>query len=176
MKNYRGGIHMYRNNSHPNLISVLRKRPQAWASITGSDVYPHIHGMVEFFQTNGGVVVWASILGLPQTEDKCRQPIFAFHIHAGERCTGNAEDPFAYAGMHDNPYGCPHPYHAGDMPPLFGAGGSAISVFLTDRFEVKDIIGKTVIIHASPDDFATQPSGNAGIRIACGEIRRSFPS
>ena len=67
-----------------------------------------------------------------------------------------------------------HPYHAGDLPPLFGSGGVAVSVFLTDRFHLEDIIGKTVIIHSSPDDFTTQPSGNAGAKIACGEIKRAF--
>jgi Cu-Zn family superoxide dismutase len=36
---------------------------------------------------------------------------------------------------------------------------------------VRDILGKTVIIHGSPDDFTSQPAGNAGQKIACGEIR-----
>ena len=156
--------------------SVFARKADAAACIKGSCKYPNIKGTVRLYQLCGCVMVTVEVDGLPIGTKPCGEPIFAFHIHAGERCTGNAEDPFADAGMHDNTYGCPHPYHAGDMPPLFGARGSAISVFLTDRFEVKDIIGKTVIIHASPDDFATQPSGNAGIKIACGEIRRSFPS
>lgn len=163
---------MYIQNSMPDLVSVLRGHPQAWAGIAGSESYPAIRGKVEFFQTNKGVIVSAKVSGLPQTEDRCKQPIFAFHIHTGENCAGNEQDPFAEAGTHYNPDGCPHPYHAGDMPPLLGAGGNAESVFLTDRFRVEDIIGKTVIIHASPDDFTTQPSGNAGTKIACGEIRR----
>ncbi|MBP3600475.1 MAG: superoxide dismutase family protein [Clostridia bacterium] len=56
------------------------------------------------------------------------------------------------------------------MPPLFEVNGRAFSVFLTDRFSVPQILGKTVIIHALPDDFTTQPSGNAGEKIACGII------
>ena len=163
---------MYIKNNIPNLLFALRRRPQAWARIAGSDAYPEIQGLVEFFQTNQGVIVSAKVVGLPQGKDKCKQPIFAFHIHSGGKCAGNSEDPFADAGTHDNPGGCPHPYHAGDMPPLFGANGSAILLFLTDRFAVNDIVGKTVIIHSSPDDFTTQPSGNAGKKIACGEIRR----
>lgn len=163
---------MYIQNNVPNLLAVLHRRPQAWARITGSDLYPEIRGFVKFFQTSRGVIVSANVIGLPQTKDKCKQPIFAFHIHSGGRCAGNATDPFAEAGTHDNPNGCPHPYHAGDMPPLFGAGGSAVSVFLTNRFDVNDIIGKTVIIHSSPDDFTTQPAGNSGMKIACGVIRR----
>ena len=57
------------------------------------------------------------------------------------------------------------------MPPLFGCNGAAFSVFLTDRITVNEIIGKTVIIHSDPDDFTSQPSGNAGTKIACGVIR-----
>ena len=52
------------------------------------------------------------------------------------------------------------------------SGGHAFSVFLTDRFCVKDVIGRTVIIHGGSDDFTSQPAGNAGPKIACGEIRR----
>ena len=43
---------------------------------------------------------------------------------------------------------------------------------LKDRFNLKDIIGKSYIIHDSPDDFHTQPSGNSGTRIACGIIEK----
>ena len=43
---------------------------------------------------------------------------------------------------------------------------------LTDRFSINDVIGKTVIIHAKPDDFTTQPSGNSDGKIACGVIKR----
>ena len=100
----------------------------------------------------------------------CRGAIFGFHIHSGSQCGGNMQDPFADAGEHYNPNGCMHPYHAGDMPPLFGNNGYAFQIFLTDRFTVNDIIGKTVIIHSEPDDFRTQPGGNSGSRIACGQI------
>ena len=44
---------------------------------------------------------------------------------------------------------------------------------LTNRFAVKDIIGRTVVIHDKPDDFTTQPSGGSGVKIACGEIKRA---
>ena len=44
---------------------------------------------------------------------------------------------------------------------------------LTGRFHVGEVIGKTVILHADPDDFHTQPSGNAGAKIACGVIRKA---
>ena len=44
---------------------------------------------------------------------------------------------------------------------------------LTDRFSVSDILGRTLVIHISPDDFTTQPSGNSGKKIACGQILRA---
>ena len=48
-----------------------------------------------------------------------------------------------------------------------------MSVFL-NKFKVKDIIGKVIIIHDIPDDFTTQPSGNSGTKIACGVIKKIF--
>lgn len=148
----------------------INRRADAVAFIDGSEKHKNIHGRVLFYETSGGVIVRTEITGLPSGEGACDKPIFAYHIHSGGRCSGNENDPFADAGMHYNPNECPHPYHAGDMPPLFGANGNAFSVFLTDRFKVTDVIGKTVIVHALPDDFTTQPSGNSGEKIACGVI------
>lgn len=71
---------------------------------------------------------------------------------------------------HYNPYKCTHPYHADDLPPIFGANGLDFSAFLTNRFSPEEIIGKTLIIHSAPDDFKTEPSGNSGAKIACGVI------
>ena len=79
-------------------------------------------------------------------------------------------DTFADVGKHYNPQNCPHPAHAGDMPPFFSNNGYAVQMFLTDRFTVEEIIGKTIIVHSGPDDFTSQPAGNAGMKIACGEI------
>ena len=147
-------------------------RPAARTSIKGSAKYPDIHGNVHFYQTEMGVMVVAEIFGLPTFGDPCKSPIFGFHIHSGGSCTGNETDPFADAMTHYNPKNCPHPYHAGDMPPLFGNNGYAFLMFLTDRFTAREIIGKTVIIHDKPDDFTTQPAGNSGNKIACGVIQR----
>lgn len=153
-----------------NFFSLITQRPNAIARISGSPDYPELDGMVKFYETDVGIVVISLVSGLPVSDNNCRQPIFAFHIHEGGTCTGNKSDYFADALTHYNPNSCPHPYHAGDMPPLFSANGLAFSAFLTDRFTVDEIIGKTVIIHDSPDDFTTQPSGNSGTKIACGVI------
>lgn len=154
-----------------NSILTFRQRPTAAAVIKGSSAYPQVNGTVNFYQTSRGVIVSAEVSGLPSPEDGCENPVFAFHIHASGSCTGTTEDPFADAGPHYNPHDCPHPQHAGDMPPLFGNRGFALLIFFTDRFCVRDIIGRTVIIHSGPDDFTSQPAGNAGKKIACGEIK-----
>lgn len=155
----------------PNIGCMLNRPPSAQAAVRGSDKYPDIRGRVLFYQCAGGVMVRAEIAGLPHADGDCKAPIFGFHIHSGESCTGNKADPFADTNGHFNPMDCPHPYHAGDMPPLFGVNGRAVSVFLTDRFTVDDIVGKTLIIHSRPDDFTTQPSGNSGVKAACGVIK-----
>lgn len=153
-----------------DLAGLLRKKPDAQAIISGSEEYPDIRGSVDFYQTERGVLVVAGVSGLPNPMDRCKSPVFAFHIHSGGSCTGDMDDPFAKAMTHYNPNGCMHPYHAGDMPPLFGNDGRAFLSFLTGRFSVDEVIGRTVIIHSKPDDFTTQPSGNSGTKIACGRI------
>ncbi len=150
--------------------SVLSRRPNAVAIMKGSDKYPEIKGRVLFHQMNDGVLVRAEIIGLPKGKGECKSPVFGFHLHAGKKCSGTELDPFADVGEHFNLELCPHPYHAGDMPPLFGANGKAFAMFLTERFKVTEIIGRTVIIHAMPDDFESQPSGDAGEKISCGVI------
>ncbi len=148
--------------------SVVLGKPYAAAYIRGGKGHTSITGTAAFYKTERGVVAVTEVSGLG---DFGRE-ILACHIHSGGSCSGTAQDPFANAGTHYNPEGVPHPYHAGDMPPLFCAGGYAFCAFVTDRFTIDEIIGKTVIIHSKPDDFTTQPSGNAGSKIACGVIRK----
>ena len=158
----------------PDIARLLRRRPQAAAGVSGSASYPALRGLVRFWDAGGGTVVAAEFTGLPTMTVHCEKPVFAMHIHEGGSCTQNGADtadPFPLTGMHFNPQGCPHPYHAGDLPPLFGAGGYAFSLFYTDRFTVGDVLSRTVILHSAPDDFTSQPSGNAGTKIACGVIR-----
>ena len=139
--------------------------PRAIAQILGSRDYPKIRGTVRFYQRSDGVLVEAEVTGLPRTETG----FFAFHIHEGASCIG---DGFPNSGGHFNPGKAQHPNHAGDLPPLLGDYGKACMKVLTGRFRVEEILGRTVILHADPDDFHTQPSGNAGMKIACGVIRR----
>jgi Cu-Zn family superoxide dismutase len=145
-----------------------RKAMTAVAHIRGIKGHEELYGRVIFKQMNNGVLVTAQIYGLPTSPEK--NGVFGFHIHEGTTCTGNSMDALADALKHYNPQEKDHPYHAGDMPPLFGNNGYAYMSFYTSRFDLKEIMGRVVIIHDSPDDFMTQPSGNSGKKIACGKI------
>lgn len=140
-------------------------RPDAVAIIRGGDTDPAIHGQARFYQKRGGVLIAVQVQGLPEESD-----FFALHIHEGGSCSGKG---FSDTDGHYNPEKVPHPQHAGDLPPLLNCHGMAYLVSLTDRFSLPDIIGRTVVIHAGPDDFHTQPAGNSGEKIACGVIRRN---
>lgn len=129
----------------------------AYACIKGLEEGSAIAGRAEFRQVRQGVVVTLRMKGLP------REGIFALHIHAGATCDA--------PGGHLDDQNRPHPLHMGDLPPLFSTWqGTAWMSVLTDRFTVEDVVGRTVILHARRDDFTTQPSGDAGDRIACGKI------
>lgn len=144
-------------------------RPDAVAHIRGGPDAPLLSGEVRFYQSHRNVLVVASITGLPKHNDS---GFFALHIHEGGSCSGEG---FSATGSHYNPLGTPHPTHAGDLPPLLRCNGGAYLAVRTDRFHVRDVIGRTVVIHSGPDDFTSQPAGNAGTKIACGVIRRSPP-
>lgn len=164
---------MIRLFNYSNYLKLMLKhKPSAKAIVNGSNKYPDINGVVCFYETNGGVLLCVNVIGLPHEPGKCNHRVFGFHIHEGMSCTGNAQDPFADAKTHYNPLDCPHPQHSGDLPPLFENQGHAFMVFLTQRFTVNEVMGRTVIIHDMSDDFVTQPSGNSGNKIACGVITR----
>lgn len=103
----------------------------------------------------------------------------AIHIHE----TGSCEPPgFDSAGGHltggrDHGAQAPGGMHAGDLPNItIGADGSYQGEVLTDNVtmdEVLDSDGSAIVIHADADDYVSQPSGNAGDRIACGVLEGS---
>lgn len=94
-----------------------------------------------------------------------------FIYTSGSSCTGNMQDQFANTLSHYNPNQCDHPFHVGDLPPLLENNGYAEMSVLINKFRIKDIIGRTIIIHDMPDDFKSQPSGDSGEKIACGIIK-----
>lgn len=147
------------------MFSFLNAMPEAYAEIKGNENYPDLEGSIQFYGVHGGTVVVTNIKNIPDDN------FHGFHIHEGANCTGTMNDSFANAGSHYNPTNMPHPNHVGDLPPVLSSNGVVFSVFYTNRFFPEDIIGKTIIVHELPDDFITQPSGDAGAMIACGEIK-----
>jgi Cu-Zn family superoxide dismutase len=103
-----------------------------------------------------------------------------FHIHEKGDCSSG--DGMSTGG-HFNPAGKPHgahdsaERHAGDLPSLKADAAGRVDTRvqlsgLAIGSGAADIVGRGLIVHAMPDDFRTQPTGNAGARIACGVIAR----
>ena len=86
------------------------------------------------------------------------------------RCCPGGDVAFHCAGPHYDPEGREHPNHAGDLPVLLSSGGRALSLVYTGRFQPGQVLGRSVVLHALPDDYRSQPTGAAGGRIACGVI------
>lgn len=153
------------------MLEKINGMPEAVAELRGAGENSRLHGRVYFYDVYGGTIVIAEVYGLPDGQGNKDGQFFGFHIHEGEDCEGTPEDPFADTKGHDNPKGVPHPYHAGDLPPLLSSSGAAWSAVYTGRFHPDDVVGKTVVVHDMPDDFRSQPAGDSGRKIACGKIR-----
>ena len=144
-------------------------------------------GRVSFQQVAPDKVrVRGSVAGLAPSAE-----FHGFHVHTNGACSG---DFVASAGGHWNPGGMTHGDHAGDLPTLYaGADGRAKTTFVTDAFTVEQLLtdpgGVAVIVHAGRDnlaniparyqstdsgtpgpDTATNNTGDAGARFACGVI------
>lgn len=155
---------------------VTLEKISAIAYIKGGPLAPGISGIVYFQAIPGGTQVCVEVTGLPPyqagSDDKLPVGPHGFHIHENGNCeVGDETNPFQGAGGHWNPTNQPHGNHAGDFPVLFSNSGTARMCFFTDKFSVPDVVGKSIIIHQSPDDYRSQPAGNAGKRLACGVIQ-----
>ncbi|GAB3043812.1 superoxide dismutase family protein [Stenotrophomonas tumulicola] len=141
------------------------------APTEGNDV----KGNVTFAVVDGHVHVTGQVSGLkPDSEH-------GFHIHEKGDCS--APDG-ASAGGHFNPAQQDHgsvasdPHHGGDMPNIKAnaEGVATIDGPVSSNVNIgqgdgSDIIGRGLIVHADPDDYTTQPTGNAGARLACAVIK-----
>lgn len=131
-------------------------------------------GTVTFTQDGDEVRVRASLSGLKPGAEH------GFHVHEKGDCSSG--DGMS-AGGHFNPAAKPHgpqrsDHHAGDMPSLKADDyGNATATFELKGVSIggaaADLVGKGLIVHRDPDDYKTQPTGNAGPRIACAVIRKS---
>jgi len=130
-------------------------------------------GEATFEQEGAKVRILANVQGLKPGQEH------GFHIHEVGDCSSG--DGMSAKG-HFNPHGKPHgnpsgaEHHAGDLPALKAdKGGRAKLDALIDGVTLEpgpqSIVGRGLIIHADPDDFKTQPTGNSGARIACGVIK-----
>ena len=119
---------------------------------------------------DGSVTVKVDLTGVPAGTH-------GFHIHEKGDCGDNGNA----AGGHYNPSGTPHgaptadPHHAGDFGNVTAdASGNVRTSFTTRSVTVAagpmTAVGHAIILHANPDDLVTQPTGNAGARIACGVV------
>lgn len=156
--------------------SIHIRQNQAYAKLINSSLAPHLQGIVLFFNHPYGTEVYAEVTGLPNYQPATKKSPqigpHGFHIHEFGDCSiGNKQDPFQASGRHWNPTKQPHGNHAGDFPVLFSNNGYSQMRFFTNKFKINDIIGKSIIIHQGPDDYKSQPAGNAGKRLACGVIQ-----
>ena len=132
-------------------------------------------GTVSFVKKGDQLLVDARLTSLPPGAH-------GFHIHE----TGDCSAPdAASAGGHFNPTGKPHgspmqaERHGGDLGNITAdANGKAelqmtisLSEINVSKMGASSIVGKSLIVHADPDDYRTQPTGNAGKRLACGVIK-----
>lgn len=148
----------------------FKEKPESYAIINGSEKHPNIRGRVDLFDTYGGTILVAEIYGIDGELEEKNHGFYGFHIHEGAVCAGNEKDLFADTKGHYNPGGTEHPAHAGDLPPLLSNNGIAWMAVYTGRFYPEEVVGRTIVIHGMSDDFHSQPSGDSGEKIACGEI------
>ena len=130
-----------------------------------------VTGVVTFTPVADGVQVHAEITGLTPGKH-------GFHVHEFGDCS--AVDASS-AGAHFNPTNQPHAgpdtgaRHEGDMGNIEADASGGAKLDYVDRqisltTDAKSVIGRSVVVHAKPDDLKTQPSGDSGARIACGVI------
>jgi len=133
----------------------------------------NVKGNAVFTEKEGTVYLEAKLTGL-------EPGVHAIHIHEKADCS--ATDA-ASAGGHWNPTFKKHgkwgdaEHHKGDIGNFTAnVDGEATILFKTDEWcigcddKTKDILGKGLIVHQKPDDFVTQPTGDAGARVACTAI------
>ena len=157
---------MYKNNMQSGNVGI-QKAIAVIHPLNNSGV----HGIVYFTKVPDGIKIVADINGLTQGKH-------GFHIHEyGDL----RNDDGTSAGGHFNPYGKPHgapgakECHVGDMGNIVATNKVPTAHYIyTDSLMsfsgVNSIIGRSVIIHQGEDDLTSQPSGNAGKRIAGGVI------
>lgn len=120
-------------------------------------------GTVTIAESMAGVTLRLTVKGLPAGEH-------GVHLHAVGRCDG---PDFKSAGPHWNPAGRQHGHlnpqgaHLGDLPNFTVTSLDVGKVEFAVSEPLADADGTSLVIHANPDDYRTDPTGNSGDRIAC---------
>ena len=130
-------------------------------------------GEATFEQVGGKVRAIIYVQGLKPGQQH------GLHIHeAGDCSSGDGKSAKGHFDPHKKPHGhyASAERHAGDLPAITGGkdGRGKVDVELdtiTVTAGAASIVGRAVIVHADPDDYKTQPTGNSGARIACGVIQ-----
>jgi Cu-Zn family superoxide dismutase len=130
----------------------------------------HVSGQVNFEEEEGGVRITAHLTGLKPGQH-------GIHVHEKGDCSS---PDGSSAGGHFNPDQMPHSSpgsitrHVGDLGNITADEKGVAEYSALDQVIKLDgpqsVIGRAVIVHADPDDYMTQPTGNAGARVACGVI------
>jgi superoxide dismutase, Cu-Zn family len=138
---------------------------------------PGFSGRVIFYQAGSQVRVVADVTGVSPPGNH------GFHVHENGKCERDPGKDFATAGGHFNPAGTPHAcpdaasHHAGDLGNIVinadGTGHVDVTTSALSLSGASSVVGRAIILHAAPDDCTTQPTGNAGGRLACGVIAAS---
>lgn len=132
-----------------------------------------VAGTATLRDTAEGVLIEAEVSGLPAGE------WLGFHIHETGECDPATD--FASAGGHYNPADRSHGYladggpHAGDMPNQYVGEDGVMRAHVFNSFVrlgegEADITGRALVIHAESDDYESQPTGEAGDRLACAVV------
>jgi superoxide dismutase, Cu-Zn family len=140
------------------------------ADVTLQSHDPKVSGTVHFTNEANGVHVVADVKGAKPGEH-------GFHLHEKGDCSS---PDYKSAGGHFNPASAPHacdptnPRHAGDFGNItIDKDGNGHLDFTTTALSfdgANSLVGKAVIFHAKQDDCKTQPTGDAGDRVACGVV------
>lgn len=130
-------------------------------------------GVATLTETGSGVLISIEVTGLPPSQ------WVGFHIHETGTC--DHTDGHESAGAHYNPLEAEHGYfaeagpHAGDMPNQYVPADGVLRAEVLNTFVTLDdgdtgILGRALMVHAGADDYESQPSGDAGDRLACAVI------